>query len=144
MLGEGIKIPVVVQQVVPAFDATGSDHSIDGFANGHAEVAQCAEVFRRLNRDFLSAQFYDDQRSQHFSGSFEVSIVDETLQDFREDQVSDSSGIMAKQSVKDFGLSSDRSLEVVDPYAGIDQNQRSLLIALRSPCHLSLPRSRRI
>ena len=37
--GKRIEVPVVVQQVKPAFNASGGDHRIDGLANGHAEAA---------------------------------------------------------------------------------------------------------
>ena len=36
VLGERIKIPVIVEQVIPALDAPGGNHRIDGLANGHA------------------------------------------------------------------------------------------------------------
>src|ERR1017187_4806741 len=144
MLCERIKNPVVVQQVIPTLDAAGSNHRIGGLANGHAEVAQRPEVLRRLNRDFLPAQLYHDQRSQHFLGLVEVPVVVEALQDFRQNQVANGQRLGAKQPVEHLGLRRDGSLEVVDPHAGIDQDQWSLLIALRSPCQSSLPRSRRI
>src|SRR5471032_311556 len=83
--GEVIEIPVVVQQVIPALDASGSNHRIDGLANGDAEFAQRPEILRRLNRDFLSAQLYHHQRSQHFPGFVEVSFVTEALQYLRQD-----------------------------------------------------------
>src|ERR1017187_6011825 len=57
------------------------------------------------------------------------------------------SGNQARQGYRgriEVARRSDRSLEVIDPHAGIDQNHLSLLIALRSPCQSSLPRSRRI
>src|ERR1039458_4598804 len=144
VLGKRIKVPVVVQQVISALDASGGNHGIDGLANGHAEVAQRPEVFRRLNRDFLSAQLHEDQRCQHLPGLVEVRLVCEALQDLRQDQVTDRQRFVAKQTVEFLGLRRDGSLEVVDPHAGIDKNQLSLLIALRSPCQSSLPRSRRI
>ena len=34
--------------------------------------------------------------------------------------------------------------KIIDPYAGIDQNHLSVLIASRSPCQSSFPRNRRI
>jgi hypothetical protein len=92
MLGERIKIFVVAQQVITALDAPRGNHGIDGLANGHAVVAQRPEVFRRLNRDFLSAQFYDDQRGQHFPGFIKVSFVNETLQDFGQLEVESTDG----------------------------------------------------
>ena len=57
--GKGIEVPVAVQQVVPALDASGSNHRIDGLANGHAEAAQRPEIFRGLNRDFPPAQLHE-------------------------------------------------------------------------------------
>src|SRR5260370_826902 len=75
VLDERIEIPVVVQQVMPALDASGGNHRIDGLANRHAEPAQRAEILRRLNRDFLSAQLHYHQRGQHFPGGIEVSLV---------------------------------------------------------------------
>src|SRR5260370_15892848 len=78
---ERIEIPVVVQQVMPALDASGGNHRMDGLANRRAEPAQRAEVLRRLNRDFLSAQLHYHQRGQHFPGGIEVSLAIEALQD---------------------------------------------------------------
>src|ERR1019366_5824608 len=144
VLGERVKIPVVVQQVVPAFDASGRNHGIDGLANGHAEPAQRAEILRRLNRDFLPAQLHHLQRGQHFPGFIEVPFAVEALQDLSQNQVANGQRLLAKQLVEYLGLRRDRPLEVIDPHAGIDEDQRSLLIALRSPCQSSLPRSRRI
>src|SRR5580658_9031939 len=51
---------------------------------------------------------------------------------------------MAQQLIEFVRLRRDRPLEVIDPHARVDQNQRSLLIALRSPRQSSLPRSWRI
>lgn len=52
---------------------------------------------------------------------------------------------LAALHVIDFvSLSRDRSPRVIDPDAGIDQNQRSLRMAFKSPRQSSLPRSRRI
>src|SRR6266571_7907045 len=133
-----------MQQGIPALDASGCNHRIDGLTNGHAACAERPEILRRLNRDFLSAQLYDDQRSQHRPGLVEVSFVSEALQDLRQNQVTDGQRFVAKQPLEFLGLRGDRSFEVIDPHAGIDENQLSLLIALRSPCQSSLPRSLRI
>jgi hypothetical protein len=84
VLAKRIKVSVVVQQVVPALDASGSYHGIDGLANGHAQLAQRPVIYRRLNRDFLPAQLYDGQRGQHFHGCVEVSFVREALQNLRQ------------------------------------------------------------
>ena len=102
MPGKRIEVPVVVQQVIPALDASGGNHRIEGLANGDAEAAERPEIFRRLNRDFLSAQLHDDQRSQHFSGLVEVSLVGEALQDLRQDQVADRQVFVAKQTIEFF------------------------------------------
>src|ERR1035437_6653755 len=142
--GERIEIPVVVQHVVPAFDASVCDHSVDGLANGHAEPAQRAEILRRLNRDFPAAQLHYHQRSQHSPGLIAVSFVVEALQYLGQNQVANGQWLLAKQPVEHLGLRRDRPLEVIDPHAGIDEDQLSLLIAFRSPCQSSLPRSRRI
>lgn len=39
MPDERVEIPVAVQQLVPAFDASCGNHRIDGLANGDAEAA---------------------------------------------------------------------------------------------------------
>jgi hypothetical protein len=62
VLGERIKIPVVVQQVIPTLDAAGGNHRIDGLSNGHTKQAQRPKILRCLNRDLLSAQVHDRQR----------------------------------------------------------------------------------
>jgi hypothetical protein len=79
VLGERIEIPIVVQQVIPAFDASGCNHSIDRLANGHAEPAQRAEILRRLNRDFLPAQLHHRSAKSAFPGVIEVSFVYRSL-----------------------------------------------------------------
>jgi hypothetical protein len=38
--GKRVKITVAVQQFIPAFDATRSNHGVDGLANCDAEPAQ--------------------------------------------------------------------------------------------------------
>jgi hypothetical protein len=48
VLGERIKFPVVVQQVIAALDASGSNHCVDGLTNGHAGIAKQSEILRRL------------------------------------------------------------------------------------------------
>ena len=54
MLFEGIKIPVVVQEIEAALDAPGRNYGVDRLANGYAELSQCLKVSRRLNGDLLS------------------------------------------------------------------------------------------
>src|SRR5580700_5749227 len=49
VLGERIEIPVVVQQLIPALDAAGCNHRIDGLADRYALPAQVAKILRRLN-----------------------------------------------------------------------------------------------
>ena len=58
VLGEWIKVPIVVQQLIPALNAPGRNHRTDSFAYGNAEPAQSPEILRSLNRNFLSAQLY--------------------------------------------------------------------------------------
>src|SRR3954447_9556552 len=144
VLGEGIEIPVVVQQLIPALDASGCNHRIDGLANRYAQPAQCAEILRRLNGDFLPAQLHHHQRSQHFPGVMEIPFVMEALEDLSQNQVTDRQGLMTKEPIEPICLRRDRPFEVIDPHAGIHEDQPSLLIALRSPCQFSFPRSRRI
>ena len=79
MLRERVKIPVAVQKVIPAFDAPGGDHGIDGLADRHSEGAQRPEILRRLNCDFLPAQLHDYQRRQHSPGFVEVAFLGEAL-----------------------------------------------------------------
>ena len=38
VFNERIEIPVVVQQFIPALDASGCNHRMNGLANGHAEL----------------------------------------------------------------------------------------------------------
>ena len=113
MLDERIKILVVVQQLIPAFDTSGRNHSMDGLANGHAELAQRAEIPRDLNRDFLAAQFHYLERSQHFPRVIKVSFVSEALQDLSQYQVTSGQRLLTKQPVEYVGLSRDRPLEVI-------------------------------
>src|SRR5579872_3469697 len=89
VLGERIEIPVAVQQFVPALDASGCNHCIDGLTNGYASLAQCAKILRRLNGDFLSAQLHHHQRSQHFPGVIEIPFIWKALQDLSQNQVTD-------------------------------------------------------
>src|SRR5260370_3228963 len=137
-------MPVAVQQVIPAFDASGRNHGIDGLARGHAESAQRAEILRRLNRDFPADQLPPHQRSQYLPGPVEVSFLVEALQNLGQNQVANGQRLLAKQPVEYLGLRRDCPLEIIDPHAGINEDQRSLLIAFRSPCQSRLPRSRRI
>jgi len=65
VLGECIEIPVVVQQFIPALDASGCNHRIDGLADSYTVLAQDANILRRLNGNFLSAQLHHRQRGQH-------------------------------------------------------------------------------
>jgi hypothetical protein len=39
VLGERIEVPVAVQQIIPALDASGCNHGIDGLANVQADAA---------------------------------------------------------------------------------------------------------
>lgn len=62
--GERIEIAVVVQQLIPALDASGRNHRIDGLADRHAFLAQAANILRRLNGNIPSAQLHQGQHSQ--------------------------------------------------------------------------------
>lgn len=120
--GERIEIPIVVQQVIPALDASGGNHRIEGPANGHAKPSQRSEVLRCLNRDFLSAQLHDRRRSQLSPGVMKIPVVFETRKYLGQNQVTDGQRLVAKQSVESHGLRCDRPLEVIDPRAGVDQD----------------------
>src|ERR1019366_9271144 len=76
------------------------------------------------------------QRSQHFPGVIEVSFVIEALQDLSQNQVANGQRLLPKQPVEYLGLRRDRPLEVIDPHAGIDEDQRSLRIASSTAARL--------
>src|ERR1039458_10484558 len=48
VLGKRIKVPVVVQQVISALDASGGNHGIDGLANGHARSEEHTSELQSL------------------------------------------------------------------------------------------------
>jgi hypothetical protein len=62
---ERIKIPIVVQQIVPALDTFGGNHRVDRLADGHAAVTQRPKIPCGLYRDFLSAQLHYRQCGQY-------------------------------------------------------------------------------
>ena len=59
--GEGIEVPVAVQQVVAALYASGGNHGVDGLSHSDTQYPQPAVISRGLDRDFLSSQFDNRQ-----------------------------------------------------------------------------------
>ena len=140
MLDEGIEIPVAVEQVQAILDTAGGDHGVYRLAHGDAQRAQGTEVFGRLEGDIPSADIDDDQGFEQLARTVEITVGAKTLQDLDEYQIADRQRLGAQQSVQHPGLRRRLATKVVDPDAGIDQDQRSVLIASRSPCQGSLPR----
>src|SRR5437867_4917134 len=97
---------------------------------------------RRHTRSY--GDWSSDVCSSDLPGVIEVSCLIEALQNLSQNQVTDGQRFEAKQAVESLGLRRDRPLEVIDPHAGVDKGQLSVLIAFRSPCQSSFPRSRRI
>ena len=58
---ERIKVPIVMEEFIIAFNTTSSDYAIDCFANGYTYLAQGSKVPRRLNCDPLATQIHDLQ-----------------------------------------------------------------------------------
>src|SRR4051794_27619957 len=133
MLGERVEIPIAMQQFPAAHNAPGGDDGIDCLANAHSQAAKCAKVFCSLNCDLLATEFYYRQGRQHLARMFEIPCPIESLQPLRQDQVPNPQRFATQQLVEFLGLRCDRTSEVVDPYTGINENQRSVLIAAKSP-----------
>src|SRR5579884_3931708 len=144
MLYKRSKIAIRVQQIIIAENAARGDHRIDGLANGDTRPAQHSKVSCRLNRDIPPCQIHNGEGCQKSAHLLEFPLLGEPLQHFGQNQVADGQGFGPEELVKLFGLRCDCSVKIVDPYAGIDQNHLSVLIALRSPCQCNLPRNFRI
>ncbi|QTQ34039.1 Uncharacterized protein pbN1_40560 [Aromatoleum bremense] len=144
MLDKRLKVPVAVQQIQPAFYASGRNHGINRFSHRYSQSSQRTKVPGCLNGNFLPSQVNHDQRSHECSGFIEVALAREALQHLGQNQVPCGNGFYPKQRVQFFRWGRNGSPEIVDPNAGIDQNHLSVLIASRSPCQSSFPRNRRI
>jgi len=85
----GIEIPIVVQQGIAIFDATGGDHGVDRLANGRLAFAQQAEIPGGVNRDFFASQPHCRRRAKHSLRVVEVALVVEPYKNFGKNQAAD-------------------------------------------------------
>ena len=95
MHDERFKIPVVVQQVVSARDASGGNNRSDSLANGNAEMAERPKISCCLNRYFLAAQFYDPERGQGLLGFMEVAFLGKALQNLCQHKIANGQRLAA-------------------------------------------------
>src|SRR5262249_16010838 len=144
MSNKRVEVPITEEQREPALDAARGNHSIDGLAHRNTKSAQRAEIPSRFNSNILAADLNNLQRRKQFHCLVEISLGGKGLQYLREDQVASHHRFDAQQGIESLCFWRRDTAEMVYPYAGIDQNHRSVLMASRSPCHLSLPRNRRI
>jgi hypothetical protein len=59
VFSEWLEIPITMQQLISTLDAPRGDYRIDRLTNSHAQITQRAKISRRLDRDLLTANFYN-------------------------------------------------------------------------------------
>jgi hypothetical protein len=136
---EGIEVSILVQECEPAVDATRCDDPVDRLSDRYAACTQTAEVVRSVKCGLRAAQLNYSKRKQELSRSPKMLVASEALEHFSQDQVAYSDGFCVKNVVEEVRLPSWHTSKIIDPNAGIYQNQRSVLISLRSPCQSSFP-----
>ena len=139
-----VKVPIAVKEIVSALNTASRDHGIDRLPDSDAPSSKYAAIPRCLDRDLTPANLHHQQCRKKPLCCHELSLAAKPLKDLRKDQIADGKRLIAKESIEPVCLRRDVSLKVVNPNAGIDKDQRSVLISFRSPCHASLPRSLRI
>lgn len=139
-----LKVPVTMQQNVPALDTPRSGQRIDCLSHRDSHLAQLSKVPGRRERDVRAADLNHWNRQQQFSGIHEITIAVESLKNFGKMQVANGNRFTKQQAVQSVSLACINAVKVVDPNARIHQNQRSVLIASKSPVHFNFPLNRRI
>ena len=135
MHDERLKVPVAVQQRQSVDDAAGGDDAVDGLADGDAFLAQCAEVPGRLHCHGLAAELHDVEAAEQAQDVAELLVSGGSLQHLGQDQVADGQGLGSQQGIQAIRLPGFGAAQVVDPYAGVDQDRASVLSLSRLPCH---------
>lgn len=120
---EWVKISVAMQQDHPIDDAARCDDAGNGLAHRNALLPQLAEILCGLYCDRLTTKHNHIQRCQQPLGFAKVAIAGHALQHLSQDQVVDDDRLHAKQRMQPFRQFGFGSTEVVDPHAGVDQNQ---------------------
>jgi hypothetical protein len=143
MLDERIKIPVAVKQGQIVLDTSSGNNGVNRLSYRHTLSPQRAEVSSRLQRDIFTTKGDYVQRGQKSSRLVEVLLAAKTLEYFGQDQVTNSYGFSAQQSIQPLSLRGSCPSEKINPDAGVDNNHLSVLMALRSPSHCNFPLKRR-
>jgi len=144
MFHEGFEVPVGVKQDKTAFNASCRNHRVDRFAHRDAERPQSKKILGGLCGDVLATKVDHYERGQQLLGLIEGSVTGESLENLNQNQVAYGEWLGFQQGIEPFALGRRVPSEVVDPYARINQDHLSTLIASRSPSQVSLPRKRRI
>src|SRR5690606_13829849 len=73
-----------------------------------------------------------------------IAVIPNALEDFQKNQIPHSNNAFDDSGIESVGMAARNTIQIVDPNAGIDQNQLPPRISSRSPSHLIRPRSLRI
>ena len=144
MLHKRFKVFIAIKQHETALHAASRDYGVDGLAHRNSQGSQRTEVPSRLNSNVPSSQVDYIQRSQQFSGHVEITLARKALKHFGQYEIAGYHWLSPQQGIQPVRLRRRCPSEVVDPHGRIEEEQRSVLIASRSPCQFSFPRKRRI
>ncbi len=95
---------------------------INRFANGDALFPEDAKVVRTFDGKVVFEEVEDWQASKQLFGGVVVGVLPKALEHFGENDVADGDRLGGEDLVEPIDLWGGFSVEVVNPYAGIDNN----------------------
>ena len=133
---EGIEVAVAMKKFMAFGNAKRRDNRVDGAARRHAARSERAVIAGCGKSDFMATHRAKFERSENAHNTQKVGFGCEALQHFGHDQIADNE-LRRWEMTKRISLGSRTTVEVVDPYRGIDDDHlrglRSRRMALRSP-----------
>ena len=96
MLDKGVEVFVRVKQLVTFIDTIPGNNRICCLADCHAPFAEGPKVLRTANRPLSTEHVENRKWTQETPGEVEVVVCPESLQYFRQNQVSNRDGFMTQ------------------------------------------------
>lgn len=143
VLRERKEVFVCMEQGQAVLDASGRNERVDCLPDGHTHGSQRSIVFRRPDGKLVTSKVNVIKGFQGFSYQLVLPVVANALQNLRSNQVTHRNQAAAEERIEQRNLRRVRRSEVVNPHAGINQDQRSVLMASRSPSQVIFPLSSR-
>ncbi len=116
---ERVEIAIAMKERMIVPDAERRDHCVDRLAHRHAACPQEAIVSCRGDRYFPPDHRPEFKPVKQPACPVEFGLGAKTLQDFRQNEVSDQQPFGSEQPVKQIGFGSAVAVEVIDPNRGV-------------------------